>query len=102
VSECGLQKRARARGGVTGKRAVVGASTVESADGRLGKGVVVDRRGPQASKGERANGRSKVTERVHRAARANGRVRKRIDADRTVPPSSGRERGRVCADTGCR
>jgi hypothetical protein len=102
VSECGLQKRARAHGGMTVKRAVVVASTTESADGRLGKGVVADRWGPQASEGKRVNGRSKLTEGVHRAARANGRVRKRIGADRSVPLGSGRERGRVCADEGCR
>jgi hypothetical protein len=46
VGGCGLQKRARARGGVAGKHAVVGASTMESAGGRLGKGVVADRWGP--------------------------------------------------------
>jgi hypothetical protein len=102
VSECGLQKRARARGGVTVKHTVVGASTVESAGGRLGKGVVADRRGPQASEDKRVNGRSKLTEGVHRAARANGRVRKRISADRPVPLGSGRERKRVCTDAGCR
>jgi hypothetical protein len=38
VSGCELQKRARARGGVARKRAIVGASTAESAGGRLGKG----------------------------------------------------------------
>jgi hypothetical protein len=45
-------------GDVGGKRAVVGASTMESASGRLGKGAVADRRGPQTNEGERANERS--------------------------------------------
>jgi hypothetical protein len=38
---------------------IMGASTTESVGGRLGKGVVADRRGPQASEGERANERSR-------------------------------------------
>jgi hypothetical protein len=58
------------------------------------EGVVADRRGPQASGGERANGRSVLTWRSHRAARENDRVRERISADRPVPPGSRRERGR--------
>jgi hypothetical protein len=82
---------------VAGKHAVVDASTMGSASGRLGKGVVADRRGPQASKGERANGQPALTGRSHRAARESGRVRGRIDADRSVPPGSGRERGRESA-----
>jgi hypothetical protein len=43
---------------------VVGTSTAESAGGRLGKGVIADRRGPQASEGECANGRSTLIERA--------------------------------------
>jgi hypothetical protein len=43
---------------------VVGTSTAESAGGRLGKGVIADRRGPQASEGECANGRSMLIERA--------------------------------------
>jgi hypothetical protein len=54
-------------------------------------GEVADRWGPQASEGERAN------EQSHLVARENGRVRERIDADRPVPPGSGRERGRESA-----
>jgi hypothetical protein len=61
------------------------------------EGVVADRRGPQASGGERANGRSVLTWRSHRAARENGRVRERISADRPVPSGSRRERGRESA-----
>jgi hypothetical protein len=38
VSVCGLQKRARARGGVARKHAVVGTSAAECVDERLGKG----------------------------------------------------------------
>jgi hypothetical protein len=96
VSRCGLQKRARTRVGGRETR-VVGASTVESVCRRLGKGVMVDRRGSQASEGECANGWSALMERAHRAARENGRVRERIDADRPVPPGSERERGRESA-----
>jgi hypothetical protein len=75
----------------------VGVSKTESVGGRLGKGVVADRRGPQTSEGERANGQSALTERAHRAARENGRVRERIGADRPIPPGSRRERERVRA-----
>jgi hypothetical protein len=73
----------------------VGASTTESAGRRLGKGVVPDMCGPQASEGEPANERSKLIERAHRAARENGRVHERIGTDRPVPPGSGRERACV-------
>jgi hypothetical protein len=38
VSVDGLQKKARAHGGMAEKRVVVGASTAECAGGRLGKG----------------------------------------------------------------
>jgi hypothetical protein len=72
---------------------VVGASKAESMGGRLGKAVVADRSCTEASKGERANGRSALTKRIHRPSRENGRVRKRIGADRMVPPGSGSERG---------
>jgi hypothetical protein len=60
-------------------------------------GEVADRRGPQASEGDHANGRSGLTERARRATRENGRVRERIGADRPIPPGSGRERGRDSA-----
>jgi hypothetical protein len=49
------EKGSRA-GVVDGKRAVVGASTVESAGGRLEKRGVADRRGPRTSKGEQQTG----------------------------------------------
>jgi hypothetical protein len=57
-------------GDVAGKRAVMGVSIMESAGRRLGNRVVADRRGPQTSEGKRANGRSALTGRFHRAARA--------------------------------
>jgi hypothetical protein len=79
---------------VARKHVVVGASTMESTGERLGKGLVADRRGLQASKGERANGRSALRGRSHRAARESGRVRRWIGTDRSVPPGRGRERGR--------
>jgi hypothetical protein len=44
------------------------------------------------------NGRSALTERTHRAARENERMRERIGADRSVPPSSTEERGRERVD----
>jgi hypothetical protein len=84
-------------GDVAGIRTVMGASTTASAGGRLGKGAVADRRGPQTSKGQRANGRSALTGRSHRAASESGRVRGRIGADRPIPLGSGRERGRGSA-----
>jgi hypothetical protein len=86
-------------GDVAGKRVVVGASTAESAVGGLGNGAVADRQGPQTSEAERANGRSTLTGRSHRAANESGVVRQWIGADRLVPPGSGRERGRgsTCA-----
>jgi hypothetical protein len=59
------------------------------------EGDVADRWGSWASEGERANGRSALTGRTHRAARENGRFRERIGADRPVPLGSGRERERV-------
>jgi hypothetical protein len=82
-------------GDVAKKRAVVGVSTMKSMCGRLGKGAVADRWGPQTSEGERANGRSALTGRSHRAASQSGRGQ--IGADRPVPPGSGRERGSACA-----
>jgi hypothetical protein len=57
---------------------------------------VADRWGPRASEGERANGRSALTERAHRAVRENGCAREEIDADNPAPPGSRRERDRVC------
>lgn len=78
-------------GDVAGKRAVMGASTTESASGALGKGAVADRRGPQTSEDERANGRSALTGRSHQAASKSGCMRGRIGADRPVPPGSRRE-----------
>jgi hypothetical protein len=62
------------------------------------EGEVADRWGLQASKGERANGRSTLTERAHREAGENGHVRERIDADRSVHRAAGGrggERARV-------
>jgi hypothetical protein len=90
VSGRGLQKRARGARDMARKRAVVGVSTTESADGRLGKVEVADRRGSHTSEGERANGRSVLTGRSHRVASESGRVRGWVGADRPVPPSSGR------------
>jgi hypothetical protein len=78
---------------VAEKRAVVGASTTESASGRLGKGAMADRRGPQTSEGERANGRSALTVRSHRAASESRRVRGRVGADSSTPPGYEREGG---------
>jgi hypothetical protein len=80
-------------GDVAGKRAAVSASMTESASERLWKGAVASRRGPQTSEDERANGRSALTGRSHRAASESGRVRGRIGVNRLVPPGSGRERG---------
>jgi hypothetical protein len=62
------------------------------------EGELADRWGPQASEGERANRRSTLTERAHRIAIEDGRVRERIGTNRSVPLGSGRERGRegVC------
>jgi hypothetical protein len=51
--------------------------------------VETHRRGSQASEGERANRRSVLTGRAHRAARGNKRVRGWINADRPVPPAAG-------------
>ena len=79
---------------VAEKRAVVGTSTTESACGRLGKRGVADKRGPQTSEGERANGRSPLTGRSHRASSESGHEHGQVGADRSVPPGSGRERGR--------
>jgi hypothetical protein len=79
---------------VARKHVVMGASTTESVGRRLGKRGVTDRRGPQTSEGERANVRSTLTARSHRAASESGRMREWVGADRSVPPGSGRERGR--------
>jgi hypothetical protein len=62
---------------------------------KVREGEVADRWGSQASEGERANRRSALTERAHRAARENGHVHERISTDRPVPPGSRRERERV-------
>jgi hypothetical protein len=75
---------------VAGKRGVVGASTTESAGGRLVKGEVAHRQGPQTSEGDWANGWSTLTWRSHQAASESGGVRGRVGADRPVPPGSGR------------
>ena len=45
------------------------------------------------------NGRIELTKGVHGAVRENARVRGGIDADRPVPPGSGRARGRGSACT---
>jgi hypothetical protein len=89
---------------VAGKRTVVGTSTTKSTGGRLGKRVVADRRGSQTSEGEWANGRSTLTGRSHRAASERGHEHGRVGADRSDPPSSGRERERerACANAGGR
>jgi hypothetical protein len=58
---------------------------------------VADRRGPQTSEGEQANGRLALTGRSHRATSESGRVRGQVGADRSVPPDNGRERGRESA-----
>jgi hypothetical protein len=47
----------------------------------------------EAARGKSAKGRSTLTERAHRIVGKKGRERKRIGADRTGPPGSGRERG---------
>jgi hypothetical protein len=60
---------------VAGNQAVMGASTMESARGRLGKRRLADRWGTRTSEGERANGRLVVTGRSHRVASERGRVR---------------------------
>jgi hypothetical protein len=79
---------------VAGKRMVVGTSMTKSTGERLGKRGVADRRDLQTSEGERANGRSTLTGRSHRAASERGHERERVGADRSDPPGSGRERGR--------
>ena len=84
-------------GDVAGERAIVGVSTMESEGRRLGKGAMADRPGPQTSEGERGNGQSALIGRSHRATSENERMRGRISADRSVPPGSGRERGRGSA-----
>jgi hypothetical protein len=61
-------------------------------------GEVADRWGPRVSEGANVNGRSVLTEQAHWADRVNERMRKRIGADRLVPPGSGRDRGREHAD----
>jgi hypothetical protein len=97
------------------KHAVVGASTTESAGGRLGKAAVTEKQGPQTSEGERANGRSALTGgpteqraragacaggsapagRSHRAAgRREGESTCAVVADRWGPPVRQRERAR--------
>jgi hypothetical protein len=76
---------------VAEKRAVVGASTTESTGGRLEKRGVADRRGPRTSEGERANGRSALIGRSHRAASESGHEHGRVDANRSGPPGSGWE-----------
>jgi hypothetical protein len=57
--------RAPEKGSVPGGVAGKCASTAESAGGRLGKGVVADKCGMQASEAECANGRSALTKRAH-------------------------------------
>jgi hypothetical protein len=71
----------------------MGASTTESAGGRLGKGGAADRRDPQTSEGESVNGRSALTVRVYRAASKSGHVRGRIGADRAGPHGGGSGEG---------
>jgi hypothetical protein len=79
---------------VAGKRVVVGASTTESAGGRLGKRGVADRRGLQISEGERQTGSQMMTGRSHRGASESGHERGRFGIDRSAPLSSERERGK--------
>jgi hypothetical protein len=83
-------KGARACGGGRGTRGR-GRIHDEDMDWRLGTGRRVR---PTGSERGSANGRSTLTERVHRAAGESGRERKGIGADRLTPQSSERERGR--------
>jgi hypothetical protein len=78
---------------VAGKRAVVGASTMEGASGRLGKRRALTG-GSAGRERELANGRSALTGVVRRATRENGRGHGRIGADRSAPLDSERERER--------
>jgi hypothetical protein len=50
--------------------------------------------GPRVSEKGLANGRTTLTEGVHRAVRENGCVHEGISTDRLAPQSSERERGR--------
>jgi hypothetical protein len=61
-------------GVVAGKRAVMGASTTESAGGRFGKRGVADRRGPRTSDSERQKGGQMLIGRSDRAASESGSV----------------------------
>jgi hypothetical protein len=116
ASECGrAPEKAQACGSVVGKRAVVGASTVESAGGSGGGGGTVPTGGAHGreSASEQASvltSRARRTERAsvraqrelasigrpHRAARGReGRERARDDADRRGPlVREGRTHGR--------
>jgi hypothetical protein len=64
---------------------------------RLGTAEGPDRWDPRGSERKFVNGRSTLTERAHHVVGEKGRECKRIGADRTGPPGSGRERGeRAC------
>jgi hypothetical protein len=68
--ECGWDpKKARARGGVARKCAVVGASTAESAGGSGGR---FRQAGPTEQRERRANGWSALTRGAHRIEREEG------------------------------
>jgi hypothetical protein len=94
VSEGGVQKRARARGGVARNFAVVGASTAGGGGGGQIGGEGSDRRTPRVREGagERtgfcADERDPlISERGQ--ARADG-----FGADKSTPPGNERERGK--------
>jgi hypothetical protein len=53
-----------------------------------------NRWGPRGSEGKSTNGRSTLTERVHRVAGENWREREEIGTDRSTPHNSERERER--------
>jgi hypothetical protein len=71
VSVGGLQKRLGRVGGVAEKRAVVGASTTESASG-FGGGGRFRHAGPTEQRERRANGRSVLTSGAHGTERERG------------------------------
>jgi hypothetical protein len=81
-------------GVVVRKRTVVGASTMESVDGRLGTRGVADRRGLWNSEGEQQTGGQLLTGRSHRAMSESGHERERIGVDRSAPLGSEGERGK--------
>jgi hypothetical protein len=86
------------RGGVAGKRAVVGTSTADSAGGSGGR---FRQAGPTEQREWQANGRSALTSGAPGIEREEGARARGVGAGSSVPPAREREKERGRMGAGC-